>query len=187
VGAQAELDRPVVAPLVDLVVHPAHLDVTAECRVLVAEHARLTARRRRAARPTHVTRTPTWTLKVRYRRSLRSISRPSSSAPGSQVARTIAGSAFRYSSTSRRAIDHGPPSVGSPGGSSGNRWLSASTCQPSAGVRSWRHSSRPMTWLTCRPSSCWARWTSCRARCHRSRAGDAPGSGPRASRESVMA
>ena len=40
-GVQAEFHGPVVMPLVDLVVHAAHLDVAAQRRVLVAEHARV--------------------------------------------------------------------------------------------------------------------------------------------------
>src|SRR4051794_6365382 len=55
------------------------------------------------------------------------MSRPSSGAPWSHVARTSAGSAMQYASTSRRATSHEPR---------GSGWLIASACQPRAGVYS---------------------------------------------------
>src|SRR3954451_13613273 len=55
------------------------------------------------------------------------MSRPSSGAPWSHVARTSAGSAMQYASTSRRATSHEPR---------GSGWLIASACQPRSGVYS---------------------------------------------------
>src|SRR3954465_15698716 len=54
------------------------------------------------------------------------MTRPTNAAPGSHRARTIAGSAMWYSSTRRRATVHEPPGTGSPGGSEGSAWDSAS-------------------------------------------------------------
>src|SRR5919199_632415 len=81
---------------------------------------------------TRVTRTGARTVSTRHRRSCRTMHWPRSGADGSQLARTIAGSAMRYSVRSRRATSHGPPGTGSPGGSPGSGWRSASSCQASS-------------------------------------------------------
>ena len=95
-GVQAEVDGAVVAPLADLVVHPALLDVAPQRGVLVAEHARR-AGRRCTRSSSHIARDADTGVNAEepVEPQLEQQLAPEQRRGRVQVARTIAGSAIR--------------------------------------------------------------------------------------------